>query len=242
MHESVDEHFLEGILRSNDEVAEHNREHFDKNNLFAINLMSAPGAGKTSLLSATIPALADCYRSLVIEGDMVGELDADRLRSSGIIVHQIMTGRSCHLNASMVARSLHSDFRSNGIDFLFIENVGNLVCPAEFPLGEHKRVVLLSVTEGDDKPLKYPVIFRTCHAVVFTKCDLLPYVEFDIERARQYVNDINPDAKTFALTVKKSDGLADWLQWLKEEIGQYRFGGSLTEASQEERHVHISSG
>lgn len=242
MHESVDEHFLEGILRNNDELAEHNREHFDENNLFAINLMSAPGAGKTSLLSSTIPLLADCYRSLVLEGDMVGEFDADRLRSNGITVHQIMTGRSCHLDASMVARSLHSVLLSKGNDFLFIENVGNLVCPAEFPLGEHKRVVLLSVTEGADKPLKYPVIFRNCHAVVFTKCDLLPYVDFDLAEATNYVHDINPDARTFALTVKQSDGLADWLHWLKTQIAEFRLVRSQTSASHKEHHVHITSG
>jgi hydrogenase nickel incorporation protein HypB len=242
MHESVDQHFVEGILRNNDEIAEHNREHFDESGLFTINLMSAPGAGKTSLLSATIPALSDRYRSLVVEGDMVGELDADRLRNNGITAHQITTGRSCHLDAAMVNRLLHHVSLPSNLDFLFIENVGNLVCPAEFPLGEHKRVVLLSVTEGADKPLKYPVIFRQCDAVIFTKCDLLPHVDFDLAKAMEYVHGINPEAQIFALSVKQSGGLTEWLQWLERQIAEYRSDRMSPDASREEHHVHITAG
>lgn len=230
MHEVIDQHFVEGIMRNNDEIAEHNHEHFDELGFFTINLMSAPGAGKTTLLASTIPALKNDFNSFVIEGDMVGELDADRLRAQNIISYQISTGRSCHIDASMIDRLLHSASLVSEFDFLFIENVGNLVCPAEFPLGEHKRVVLLSVTEGADKPLKYPVIFRNCDAVVFTKCDLLPYVDFDLEKAIESVRVINPEAKTFALSVKQGDGLQQWLDWLKYQIKEYK-----------EQHVHITA-
>jgi hydrogenase nickel incorporation protein HypB len=152
----------------------------------------------------------------VIEGDMVGELDADRLRQKGVDVSQISTGRSCHLDAQMVARVLHAKAFS-GIDFLFIENVGNLVCPAEFPLGEHKRVVLLSVTEGDDKPIKYPVIFHRCDAVIFTKCDLLPYVNFNIERATKYLTDLNASVTCFTTSAVTGEGIENWLNWLLKQ-------------------------
>lgn len=181
MHESLDERMMERIMASNDEFAEHNREHFDELGLFVLNIMSAPGAGKTSLLECSTELLSPKHKLTVVEGDMVGELDADRLRQRGTEVYQICTGRSCHLDATMIGRLLHNESISG--DLLFIENVGNLVCPAEFQLGEHKRVVLLSVTEGDDKSIKYPIIFRNCDAVIFTKSDLLPYVNFDAEKA-----------------------------------------------------------
>ncbi|HEY9732581.1 MAG TPA: hydrogenase nickel incorporation protein HypB [Drouetiella sp.] len=213
MHDTVDEHHLERILSSNEELAQHNREHFDDLGVLAINLMSAPGAGKTTLLERSLASLTNEFQCSVIEGDMVGELDADRLRHKGVDVSQISTGRSCHLDAQMVARVLHAKAFS-GVDFLFIENVGNLVCPAEFPLGEHKRVVLLSVTEGDDKPIKYPVIFHRCDAVIFTKCDLLPYVNFNIERATKYVTDLNADVTCFATSAVTGQGIDDWLTWL----------------------------
>lgn len=228
MHEIVDEHMIERILAGNEELAQHNREHLDEDGLFAINLMSAPGAGKTSLLSATIQAMKNVATASVIEGDMVGDLDAQRLKSVATKVLQISTGRSCHLDARMVARLLHVEELS-GVDFLFIENVGNLVCPAEFPLGEHKRVVLLSITEGDDKPIKYPIIFRNCDAVVFTKCDLLPYVSFDIASAQRHVRDLNPDARFFEVSVVTGEGLANWISWLTAELKTHRAarGGGL---------------
>ncbi len=221
MHESADQHILERVLANNDQLAEHNRQHFDELNLFAINFMSAPGAGKTTLLETTLPRLAKDYSFGVIEGDMVGELDSERMRKVGAIVHQICTGRSCHLDAQMVARLLHqSTFR--GVDGVMIENVGNLVCPAEFPLGEHKRVVLLSVAEGDDKPLKYPVIFRNCDAVVFSKCDLLPHVNFNAELAKRYVHNLNAETKTFLLSAKTGEGMSDWSDWIIHEMRSYR--------------------
>jgi hydrogenase nickel incorporation protein HypB len=220
MHDTTDEHMLERILASNDELAQHNREHFDELNLFTINFMSAPGAGKTTLLATTINKVADS-RCLVIEGDMVGELDAERLRKNGTKVFQISTGRSCHLDAQMIARLLHKEKVANN-DFLFIENVGNLVCPAEFPLGEHKRVVLLSVTEGSDKPVKYPVIFKNCDVVIFTKSDLLPYVDFDITSATKHINNLNSNIKTFTVSTSTGEGIDEWLLWLNSELKTYQ--------------------
>ncbi len=221
MHESLDEHMLERILQGNQDLANHNREHFDESGIFAINLMSAPGAGKTSLLEKTISSLVPKWKSSVIEGDMVGELDAARLRHLGTRVKQICTGRSCHLDASMLARELHNGHFLDA-DFLFIENVGNLVCPAEFPLGEHKRVVLLSVSEGDDKPLKYPIIFRNCDAVLFTKCDLLPYVNFDRTAASEHIRTLNADADIFSISVVNDEGVDEWLEWLRSKAREKR--------------------
>lgn len=231
MHEVGDEHTMENILSRNDDIAEHNREHFDEAGVFAINLMSAPGAGKTTLLGATVPLLGT-NKCSVIEGDMVGNLDTDRLQAKGIRATQISTGRSCHLSAQMVARVLHDDSTIKGYEYLFLENVGNLVCPAEFQLGEHKRIVLLSVTEGDDKPLKYPVIFRNCDAVVFTKCDLLPHVDFDLDQAKGFVRSVNPGVRVFSISTKTSDGIAQWVEWLRLERAAY--GNGL-------KHVHFSS-
>ncbi len=216
MHESPDEHVLERIMANNEALAEHNREHFDDAGLLAINLMSAPGAGKTTLLEKTLEVLTALNRCYVIEGDMVGDLDASRLRKLNVEVSQISTGKSCHLDAQMVARLLH-ERDLNGVDYVFVENVGNLVCPAEFPLGEHKRVVLLSVTEGDDKPLKYPVIFNNCDAVIFTKCDLLPYVRFNIENATQYVRNLNGKAKVICLSAESGDGMEGWFSFLEDQ-------------------------
>jgi hydrogenase nickel incorporation protein HypB len=216
MHEIADDHTVESILSNNQHIALHNREDFDESRVFAVNLMSAPGAGKTSLLEATIPKLG-VEKCFVVEGDMVGQLDADRLRNQGIHAIQISTGRSCHLTAQMVARIIDNKELFSARDYLFVENVGNLVCPAEFPLGEHKRVVLLSVTEGADKPLKYPLIFRNCDAVVFSKCDLLPYVDFNLHEATEFVHNINPDIRTFALSTKTNEGVGDWLDWLRTE-------------------------
>ena len=224
MHESMDDHTRERIMAGNDEHAEHNREHFDEAGTFVVNIMSAPGAGKTSLLEASIGLLGDRIKLRVVEGDMVGELDAERLRKHGTVVDQICTGRNCHLDALMISRLLHADHFSKS-DLLFIENVGNLVCPAEFNLGEHKKVVLLSVTEGDDKPVKYPVIFRGCDAVVITKCDLLPYVNFNTETAIGHIKALNPDAKIFCLSATKPEDtncISSWIEWLQTELEQYQ--------------------
>lgn len=214
MHETGDPHLVEKILQNNEELAAHNRAHFDELGLTVLNFMSAPGAGKTTLIAAILRQMLGRFRFHVIEGDMVGRLDADRLVKLGVEVEQISTGRSCHLDAQMVARVLHErSFRGN--DFLVIENVGNLVCPAEFPLGEHKRIVLLSVTEGDDKPLKYPVIFRNCDAVVFTKCDLLPHVNFSLTAATEAISAIQPGAEIFQVSSQSGAGITQFASWLE---------------------------
>ena len=221
MHESPDEHALERILGKNEEMAEHNREHFRRSKTCVFNLMSAPGAGKTTLLESTFKLADKRFTSCVIEGDMVGNLDADRIKKVGVPVHQISTGRSCHLDAQMVGRLLHAE-EVERAEVMFIENVGNLVCPAEFPLGEYKRVVLLSVTEGDDKPIKYPVIFRNCDVVIFTKCDLLEHVEFNVTEAERRVHAVNPHAITMQISAKTGYGMDQWLAWITREIENYQ--------------------
>jgi len=238
MHGQTTEHILERLLEDNEQLAAHNREHFDESGMMALNFMSAPGAGKTALIAATINSLKADYRFTVIEGDMVGELDVERLRSLEIPAFQISTGRSCHLDAQMVAQLLHRQQLPES-DFLFIENVGNLVCPADFPLGEHLRVVLLSVTEGDDKPFKYPVIFHRCDAVIFTKCDLLPHVDFNIERAKRFIEDLNGRAKIFEVSVSSGQGLDAWMSWLMQNLSSKR--SQLIEKEDARHHVHIGS-
>ena len=233
MHESANEHILERLLEDNQELAAHNREHFDESGTFVVNFMSAPGAGKTTLIAATAKAaFRDGVSLCVIEGDMVGELDCERLRSADVPAFQISTGRSCHLDARMVAQVLH-DQKLPESDLLFIENVGNLVCPAEFPLGEHLRIVLLSVTEGDDKPFKYPVIFRNCDAVVFTKCDLLPFVDFSIERAAKFVDAVNPDASVFTVSARSGEGLLEWVDWLTSKLEAAASTGARPSSAQD---------
>ncbi len=176
---------VQDLLAANDRVAAHNRSHFDAHGVLAINLMSSPGAGKTALLEATILALRDRYRNAVIEGDLETDNDAARIRAHGVPALQISTGTACHLDAQLVHQALH-DLPLAGLDLLFIENVGNLVCPASFDLGQHRNVTLLSVTEGDDKPAKYPVIFRASDLVVLSKTDLLEVMDdFDPRRAAE---------------------------------------------------------
>src|SRR5664279_5944736 len=183
----------ENLLAANDRVAAHVRKHFDAHRVLAINLMSSPGAGKTSLLEATIAALPPGLRVAVIEGDLETENDAERIRRHGVPAIQITTGMACHLDAHMVHAALH-ELNLTGIDILFIENVGNLVCPASFDIGQHRNVLLLSVTEGDDKPAKYPIMFRAGDQVLITKTDLLPYIEeFSVARARASVRAVRGD-------------------------------------------------
>jgi hydrogenase nickel incorporation protein HypB len=205
---------LERVLEDNDQLAHENQHHFEDHGAYALNFMSAPGAGKTTLILELAKYLSKNHSLSVVEGDMVGDLDAERLRKAGVTAFQISTGRSCHLDARMIARLLHAEEHPHG-DIIIIENVGNLVCPAEFPLGEHLRIVLLSVTEGDDKPLKYPVIFRNCDAVVFTKVDLLQFVDFDIEKVSKSISNLNSSTQLFQLSSKTGEGvqtLSDWIE------------------------------
>ena len=215
---------LTSLLQENDHQAVHNREHFDQHNVLAINLMSSPGSGKTSLLEQTIDALGGEYRIAVIEGDLETENDAMRIRAKGVPAIQITTGQACHLDAHMVHEALH-ELNFLDVDLLFIENVGNLVCPASFDLGHHLNVTLLSVTEGDDKPAKYPVIFRGADLVLLTKADLLEYLDdFDTLKATRHVRELANSSEVLTLSARQPESLAGWLAWLGEQLERHRSG------------------
>jgi hydrogenase nickel incorporation protein HypB len=208
---------LKNILEKNDHQAHHNREHFDRYGILAVNLMSSPGAGKTSLLEKTIELLKDKYRIGVIEGDLETERDAQRVREKGAYAYQITTGQTCHLDAFMVHKGLHH-LPLEDLDIVFVENVGNLVCPASFDVGTHLNVVLLSVPEGDDKPAKYPVMFEKADLLLITKVDLLPYFDFDVDRCVKEFKEINPKADVILLSVKTGEGLNRWINWLTQKV------------------------
>ncbi len=213
---------LHSLLHENDHTAQHNREHFNAHGVIAINLMSSPGAGKTALLEATIKALGDEYGIAVIEGDLETENDAERIRQHGVTAIQITTGSACHLDAHMVHDALHQLDLAD-LDIVFIENVGNLVCPASFDLGQHRNVVLLSVPEGDDKPAKYPVMFRTAGIVLLSKSDLLPVLDdFSPERAEGYIRKLANPAQLIQTSAKTGAGMPGWLNWLRESIEENR--------------------
>lgn len=213
---------LKNLLSENDHQAAHNREHFDRRNILAINLMSSPGAGKTALLEATIDALGDEISIAVIEGDLETENDAERIRGKGVSAIQISTGSACHLDAHMVHDALHH-MDLDGIDVVFIENVGNLVCPASFDLGQHRNITLLSVTEGDDKPAKYPVMFRAADLVLLTKCDLLDVLDdFEPARAEHYLRHLASEAPLFNIAARRNIDIDEWTAWLKDEINAQR--------------------
>ena len=219
---------LASLLHENDHVAAHNREHMERHGVLAINLMSSPGSGKTSLLEATIDALGDELRIAVIEGDLETENDANRIRARGVPAVQITTGQACHLDAHMVHDALH-ELDLDGIDVLFIENVGNLVCPASFDLGHHANVTLLSVTEGDDKPAKYPVMFRASDLVLLTKSDFLDMIDdFDTEKAERHVRELANPAPVLTLSVRRPESLKSWLGWLRQMLEARQQGESLT--------------
>ncbi len=206
---------IERLLKANDHEAAHNREHFDRHNVLAINLMSSPGAGKTTLLEHTIETLGKDLRIAVIEGDLETERDADRIRAKGVPAVQITTGTACHLDAHMVHKALHQLDLSE-VDVLFVENVGNLVCPASFDLGHHLNVALLSTTEGDDKPSKYPVMFRGADVVLLTKCDLLEVLgDFDPAAATARVRALANPAPVLEVSTRTAPGLSPWLDWLR---------------------------
>lgn len=195
MHQIIDETLGINLLHANQTGADHNRAHFDTWGITCFNLMSSPGAGKTALLEKTLAALSPDLRIAVIEGDMTTELDADRLRQYGVPVIAINTGRACHLDARMVAGGLHTlahEHNPEALDLVLVENVGNLVCPAEFEVGEHAKVALLSVTEGEDKPLKYPVMFREATVLLVTKTDLAPYLDVDLDQIEANVRQVSP--------------------------------------------------
>ncbi len=213
--QSVD--VLQKLLNENDVAAVHNRQHVDSHQVLTINLMSSPGSGKTALLETTIAALGSDFRIAVIEGDLETENDAERIRRKGVPAVQITTGTACHLDAHLVHSALHK-LDLDQIDILFIENVGNLVCPASFDLGQHYNITLLSTTEGDDKPSKYPVMFRAADAMLITKADLLRVLDdFDPESAIQNLRRLANPAPVIALSAKTGAGMDGWYDWLREQ-------------------------
>ncbi len=214
---------VEHILSANDRLAEANRVRLDAARVFAVNLMASPGAGKTSLILRTIRALKDRWRVAVMEGDLASTLDADRVAAEGVPAVQITTGGGCHLDAAMVRSGLEQ-LPLDGVDLLIVENVGNLVCPAEFRLGVHRNVLIASVPEGDDKPYKYPPMYRGVDAVVLNKIDVLPAFEFNVEYFRRGVEALNPGVAFFPLSCKTGEGLEAWLNWLEGELRAYREG------------------
>ncbi|NNF41401.1 MAG: hydrogenase nickel incorporation protein HypB, partial [Woeseiaceae bacterium] len=213
---------LKGLLDANDHQAAHNREHFERHGVLAVNLMSSPGAGKTALLEATIDALDGEFCMAVVEGDLETENDAERIRKKGVPAVQISTGSACHLDAHMVHSALH-ELQLDGVDVVFIENVGNLVCPASFDLGQHCNVTLLSTPEGHDKPAKYPVMFRAADVVVITKADLLPVLDdFDPQYATTCLRELASQAPVLSLSARSGSGLPEWLDWIRRELASVR--------------------
>lgn len=210
---------VEKILDANDRLAKENRRRFDQANLFAINLMASPGAGKTSFILATINALLNQDIQIgVIEGDTAPvTIDADKITAAGMPAVQINTGGDCHLDAVMVENAL-DQLPLETLDLVIIENVGNLICPAAFNLGTHSNVLIASTPEGDDKPYKYPNIYRGLDVLIINKIDLLPYLDFDMDYFRQGVEMLNPGLKTFPLSCKTGEGFEDWLAWLHAKL------------------------
>lgn len=208
---------ISNILDANAAMAEQNRQLFKEQGIFVLNLMSAPGAGKTTLLEKTIEDLKGKLRIGVIEGDICTTQDAERIAAHGIPVVQINTDGACHLDANMIARSAQN-LPLAEIDLLVIENVGNLVCPAEFDLGENLKAMLISVTEGNDKPTKYPLMFRESRAVLVNKLDLQPYTDFSLEILQKDMAQLNPEAEVFFISAKTGEGITAWIQWLIDRV------------------------
>jgi len=211
---------IQNVLEANDIIASRNRQLLDKHKVFVINIMSAPGAGKTSLILETLTRLKGKLSIAVIEGDVASTVDAEKVESVATAVVQINTGKmpeSCSLMAVMIESAL-KDMPLNDIDLILIENVGNLICPAEFALGEHKRVVISSLPEGDDKPIKYPLIFVDADAVIINKMDLLPHVDFDIAAFRRSVTGLNPKVEFFEVSCKTGEGIDRWCSWMLERV------------------------
>jgi len=198
-------------------LAQRNRGYFEAKNILALNLVSSPGSGKTSLLERTLTDLKEQFTCYVIEGDQQTSRDADRIHATGTKVAQINTGKGCHLDAHMVLHAVQG-MKPTENSILFIENVGNLVCPAMFDLGEKERVVIISVTEGDDKPIKYPDMFHTSTLCIINKTDLLPYVPFSMDKCREYARQVNPNLQFIEVSCTNGDGLPAWYQWLKEKV------------------------
>jgi hydrogenase nickel incorporation protein HypB len=209
---------VKDILGANEQLAQRNRKLFDANNLFAVNLMSSPGAGKTSLIRQTLKILKSKIKIGVIEGDVSSSLDAEAIGREGVPVVQINTGGGCHLDANMLSNALDS-VPLGELKLLFIENVGNLICPAEFSLGEHRKVLISSIPEGDDKPFKYPLMFHTVDAVLINKIDLLPHLKFDIDAFSQTIKGMNQKVEIFPISCTTGQGIEQWVSWLLSQMG-----------------------
>ncbi len=220
------------ILSKNDGLAKQNRDWLQAQNILALNLVSSPGSGKTTLLERSIRDLEDEMNLSVIEGDQQTLLDAERIQATGCNVVQLNTGAGCHLEADMLARGLEK-LNPAPHSVVMIENVGNLVCPALFDLGEYAKVAILSVTEGEDKPLKYPHMFRAASLMVLNKVDLLPYVNFDVQRCREYAKQVNPDIEVITVSATTGEGLQGWYDWIRTAIDSRPFKGSQSRTSQE---------
>ena len=211
----------EDLLAKNNRLAGNNRTLFAGKGLFVLNLVSSPGSGKTTLLERTLTELGGRLGCLVLEGDQQTSNDADRIAATGVPVRQINTGAGCHLDAHMVGHGIE-DFDLDAAQILFIENVGNLVCPASFDLGEDHKIAVLSVTEGEDKPLKYPQMFRAADVLIINKTDLLPHLDFDLEACRRFALQVNPQLTVFEISCRSGEGLADWYGWLSAEVAKKR--------------------
>ncbi len=214
---------VRNILEVNERLAEENRRLFDQRNILVINLMSSPGAGKTSLLERTVEGLGDKYGIAVVEGDIQSSYDAERIQKKGVQAVQINTDGACHLDGNMVQSALKA-LDLDRVDLLVIENVGNLVCPAEFNLGEHHKVMILSTTEGDDKPLKYPAMFQQSSVLLINKIDLLPYIDCDVAAIRDRAHQLNPKQEIFEISCRTGEGLEPWYAWLEARIQEIRTG------------------
>ncbi len=210
---------LKDILSANEQIAQTNHHLLNSKGVFAMNLMSSPGAGKTSLILETIKGLKGKTKIGVIEGDISSSIDAELVGKEGVPVVQINTGGACHLDANMLSNAL-SNMPLQNIDLLFIENVGNLICPADFNLGEHKKILISSVPEGDDKPFKYPLMFNKTDVVLVNKIDLLPYIKFDIQVFSQAVKGINGKAEIFQISCVTGQGIQEWTSWLLTEMSR----------------------
>ena len=212
---------VEKIMSANDRIASQNRARLDNARIYSMNLMASPGGGKTSLIELTIKNLAERLRLAVIDGDVATSIDADRAASAGAVAVQINTGGECHLDAVMLQNAL-LQVELDEIDLLIVENVGNLICPASFKLGTHKNVLISSIPEGDDKPYKYPGMYRGVDALVINKIDLLPYVPFDMDYFRRGVEVLNPGLITFPLSCSTQEGLDSWISWVLQQTQSHR--------------------
>lgn len=205
------------ILDKNDRIAEENRKRFAENKVFVLDLLASPGSGKTSTILATIEALRDEFNIAVIEGDIASSVDSEKIKAQGIAAVQINTGGACHLESDMIRRAIDVLDLEN-LDLIIVENVGNLVCPTDFDLGENMKAMILSVPEGDDKPLKYPGVFQASSAIVLNKIDTLPVFNFDLAQFEDHIHNLNPTAPIFPISATNGEGVEAWAQWLAEHI------------------------